>query len=308
MKQRILLLVSFICLLSFGAKAQENIKSAFEKFIKAKNVNVTKSIMEERDFTKKSLPLISKAETYNFIIKQKDRKLISEVLNAFEKDRTNKDTYLFLTHTGGHGVPTNARALFVGNDRKNAVNIGIDEMQSWQLICLIDPADYTRSHRYAYAIEWNNDPKQQQLSGKIRGRLIVTYSRIPDEVINAYTNQINTTSKVGSANSSLNDLFLKKVEEFGSYNFIRNKTEALTAFEALKTEFLKGNTTTSTGSTITMSIYTLCSWLAEKKMVDSDLRQKMRDDLTMMINRCDRTNDLGRSHIGYLELAIKALK
>ena len=66
MKQRILLLVSFICLLSFGAKAQENIKSAFEKFIKAKNVNVTKSIMEERDFTKKSLPLISKAETYNF--------------------------------------------------------------------------------------------------------------------------------------------------------------------------------------------------------------------------------------------------
>jgi hypothetical protein len=264
--------------------------------------------MEERDFTKKSLPLISKAETYNFIIKQKDRKLISEVLNAFEKDRTNKDTYLFLTHTGGHGVPTNARALFVGNDRKNAVNIGIDEMQSWQLICLIDPADYTRSHRYAYAIEWNNDPKQQQLSGKIRGRLIVTYSRIPDEVINAYTNQINTTSKVGSANSSLNDLFLKKVEEFGSYNFIRNKTEALTAFEALKTEFLKGNTTTSTGSTITMSIYTLCSWLAEKKMVDSDLRQKMRDDLTMMINRCDRNNDLGRSHIGYLELAIKALK
>lgn len=308
MKQRILLIVSFICLFSYDAMAQENIKSAFEKFIKAKNVNVTKSIMEERDFTKKSLPLISKADIYSFTIKQKNRKLINEVLNAFEKDRNNKDAYLFLTHSGGRGVPKNARALFVGNDRKNAVNIGMDEMQSWQLICLIDPADYTRSHRYAYAIEWNNDPKQQQLSGKIHGRLVVTYSRIPDEVINAYTNQINSTPKTGTGNTSLNDLFLKKVEEFGNYNFIRNKTEALTAFEALKTEFLKGNTTTPTGSTITMSIYTLCSWLAEKKMIDSDLRQKIRDDLTMMINRCDRNSDLGRSHIGYLELAIKVLK
>lgn len=308
MKQRILLIISLICLFSYGAMAQENIKSAFEKFIKAKHVNVTKSIMEERDFTKKSLPLIYKADIYNFTIKQKDRKLINEVLNAFEKDRNNKDAYLFHTHSGGHGVPTNARALFVGNNSKNAVNIGMDEMQSWQLICLIDPADFTRSHRYAYAIEWNNDPKQQQLSGKIHGRLVVTYSRIPDEVINAYTNQINSTSTTGKGNTSLNDLFLKKVEKEGNYNFISNKTEALMGFEALKNEFLKGNTTTPTGSTITMSIYTLCSWLAEKKMVDSDLRQKLRDDLKMMISRCDRKNDLGRSHIGYLELAIKALQ
>ena len=86
MKQRILLIVSLICLFSYDAMAQENIKSAFEKFIKAKNVNVTKSIMEERDFTKKSLPLISKADIYSFTIKQKNRKVSRGSTGDYQSD------------------------------------------------------------------------------------------------------------------------------------------------------------------------------------------------------------------------------
>ena len=310
MKHKFLIILFIGCLFSSVASAQENVKKAFDKFIASKNVELSKSFSEEHDLTKENRPLLSKADIYNFTIKKKHRKLIDDVLAAFEKDRNNPHVYQALTHSGGRGIPTNGRELLVGNDRKNSTYIGMDEMQSWQLLCLLDPADKTRSHRYAYAIEWNDDPKQIQLSGKIRGKLVVTYSVIPEGLLNVNPNKGKTSAKNNEENLTSQEI-ANAVYRLGitkGFSRLEDKTQMLMAFEALKTEFLKGYTISPQGGTLCMTIYALCSYIRPYLEEDVDLRQKLRDDLNMMIKKCDKNSDLGKSHIGYLELAIKCLK
>lgn len=312
MKQRTIMLVLVSFLTSNLAIAQENVKKAFETFVNSKNVEVSKSFSEERDFTKANRPLVAKADVYTFTIKKKHRKLIDEVLTAFDKDRNNPNIYQILTHTGGRGVPTNARDLLVGNERNNVVQIGMNEMQSWYLMCLLDPEDKTHSHRYAYAIEWNDDPKQIQLSGKIRGKIVVTYSVIPQEVLNNYQIQYEGSVKYEKDDSdNMNMKIAKEVSKMGlkgDFSELANSSQFLIAFEALKTEFLKGNATTQQGATLPMTIYSLCSYMRPLIDKDKDLRAKLIDDLNKMIDRCDKTSDLGISHIAYLRLAIKRLE
>ncbi|MBR5062398.1 MAG: hypothetical protein IKX24_09710 [Prevotella sp.] len=305
MKRRILTLALLGCLATMTATAQENVKNAFNEFIASKKVIVTKTISEERDFTKANRPLIAKADVYSFTLKKKDRKFIDEVLAAFEKDRSNEYVYTVLTHNGGHGVPTNARELLVGKDRKKSVYIGMNDVESWQLLCLLDPADSSRTHRYAYAIEWNDDAKQVQLTGKIRGKLVITYCVIPSDLLDAYGGK----KKDDDVSTSRIAQEVYKMGLAGKYDRFENETQILLAFNALKTEFLKGNTfNTSEGGTIAMTIYSLCSYLAPIIKDKPDLREHLRQEIGTMINVCDANTDLGKSHIGYLKLAIKALQ
>ena len=305
MKRRILTLSLLGCLATMTATAQENVKNAFNEFIASKKVTVTKTITEERNFTKANSPLIAKADVYSFTLKKKDRKLIEKVLAAFEKDRSNEYVYTVLTHNGGHGVPTNTRRLLVGNDDKNSVYIGMNDVERWQLLCLLDPADSSRSHRYAYAIEWNDDAKLVQLTGQIRGKLAITYSVIPPDLLKVYEREDKTD--VVSTGKIAKEIY--KMGLAGKYDRFENETQILLAFDALKTEFLKGNTyNTSEGGTIAMTIYSLCSYLAPIIKDKPDLRQHLVQEIGTMINVCDDNTDLGKSHIGYLKLAIKALQ
>ena len=308
MKQRIITLVLLTGLMPTIGMAQENVKKAFDKFVTSKKVEVKKTFSEERDFTKENRPLVSKADIYAFTIKKSQRKLIDEVLAAFEKDRDNKYIYSVLTHTGGHGVPTNTRELLVGNRRENSVYIGQDEMQSWQLSCLLDPADATRSHRYAYVIEWSDDPKQVYLSGKIRGRLVVTYSPIPQNVVDEYLgNAPDKAKRSASSEDIANEI--NKIAMTGKLNLLNNKAQMLTSFEALKTEFMKENTANSQrGSTIVMSIYVLCEAMAPMMKDDKDLRKQLVEEINTMCMECNPDIELGRSQMNYLTLAKKALR
>lgn len=311
MKQKTITLMLLASLFALTATAQENVKRAFDKFISSKKVSVTKTISLERDVSNESLPFVSKSEVYSFTIKKKDRKLIDEVLAAFEKDRDNANVYSILTHNGGHGIPTNGRELLVGTDRQNSVYIGMNDVESWQLLCLIDPDDASRSHRYAYAIEWNDDPKQVLLSGKIRGKLVVTYSPIPQDLIDSYLGKTKPSSDGKQDDDLSSEQIANRVYHMGlagKFDNFENETQMLMAFDALKTEFLKGNTQTREGGTLAMTIYSLCAYIAPRIKDNPDLRQHLIGELNAMINKCDMHSELGKSHIGYLKLAIKTLK
>lgn len=327
MKHKMLTLALFGSLVSTAAVAQENLEHAFEKFINSKHVTVTKSFSEERDIKQEKRPLVAKADVYTFTLKAKQKKLIDEVLAAFDKDRNNENVYLALNHTGGRGVPTNGRQLLVGNDTKNAVYIGMDEMENWQLLCLLDPADATRSHRYAYAIEWKNPP-ELTYGGMIRGKLIVTYSRIPEDVAK-YTGSVDYNTVADTVRTYKSSMTIKNPENSGSVTISRevigaaldgsleditNISQLVMGFDAMKREFLKGNAVDEiTGSTIAMGIYTVCSHIGKlmkghPQLDEPDLRQHLIDELAILKKRCDITNDLGLSHLRYLELAQKALR
>ena len=307
-----LLLCYFVAL----ASAQDNVKRAFDKFINSKKVEVVKSFSEERDIKQPNRPLVSKADVYSFTIKAKDQKLISEVVAAFEKDRNNENVYQVLNHTGGHGIPTNGRELLVGSDRKNSVYIGMQEMLSWQLMCLLDPADASRTHRYAYAIEWNDDPKARQLSKKIRGKLVVTYSIIPEDVLNPQKKD-DAVEYIGHVETDTQELAKAVAGMALSGNLDQlnaDKGQMLMAFDALKTEYCKTkNLDSQTGGTIIISLYALCSHIGNlmkdyPQTNDANLRELLQSQIDDMIRFTNHSSDLGRSHIGYLELAKKALE
>ena len=297
------------------ATAQDNVKRAFDKFINSKKVEVVKSFSEERDIKQPNRPLISKADVYTFTVKAKDQKLIQEVLAAFEKDRDNENVYQVLNHIGGRGIPTNGRQLLVGKDTKNAVYIGMDEMQSWQLLCMLDPADATRTHRYAYAIEVNDEPISIQLTKKIRGKLVVTYSVIPEDVLNPQKKD-DTAEHFDHVETDTRELAKEVAGMALSGNLDQlnaDKGQMLMAFDALKTEYCKTkNLDSQTGGTIIISLYALCSHIGNlmkdyPQTNDANLRELLQSQIDDMIRITNHSSDLGRSHIGYLELARKAL-
>ncbi len=297
------------------ATAQDNVKRAFDKFINSKKVEVVKSFSEERDIKQPNRPLISKADVYTFTLKAKDQKLIQEVLAAFEKDRDNENVYQVLNHIGGRGIPTNGRQLLVGKDTKNAVYIGMDEMQSWQLLCMLDPADATRTHRYAYAIEVNDEPISIQLTKKIRGKLVVTYSVIPDHVLTSQ--QSDATMKYDSMKGSSEEVAREMADMVlgGRLDELNaDKGQMLMAFDALKTEYCKEeNFDSRTGTTLIMTLYALCCHIGNlmkdyPQTNDPNLRELLQSQIDDMIRFTNHSSDIGKSHIGYLELAKKSLE
>ncbi|MBQ9636721.1 MAG: hypothetical protein IJV36_02335 [Prevotella sp.] len=296
--------------------AQENLEHAFSKFIESKAVTVTKSFSEERDITKANRPLIAKADVYNFMLKAKHKKLLDEVLAAFDKERNNENVYQAMNHTGGRGIPTNARQILVGNDTKNSVYIGMDERENWQVICLIDPADDTRSHRYAYAIEWNEN-LALAVGGLIRGKLVVTYSRIPTYTLSSQSATSDTQKYFGHVETDSKEIAREatgmvlsgRLDELNA-----DKGQMLLVFDALKTEYCKPeNFDSRTGTTLVMAFYAICSHIGNlmkdyPQTDDPDLRELLRSQIDDMIRITNHSSDLGRSHIGYLELAKKALQ
>ena len=302
-----------LCYFATSISAQENVIHAFYDFIDSKNVTVVKSFSEEHDITKPNHPIVSQADVYAFTLKAKHRKLIDTVLAAFEKDRYNENVYQVLNHVGGRGIPTNGRELLVGKNRKNSVYIGMNEMDNWQLMCLLDPTDETRTHRYAYAIEWNEHP-ENSIADVIKGKLVVTYSVIPEDVLTSQ--QPDAPGKYAPMKGSSEEVACEMADMVlgGRLDELNaNKGQMLMAFDALKTEYCKTeNADSRTGTTLVMTLYALCSHIGNlmkdyPQTNDANLRELLQSQIDDMIRITNHSSDLGRSHIGYLELARKAL-
>ena len=315
-----LVVTLLLCYLVTSISAQENVIHAFYDFVDSKKVTIVKSFSEEHDITKPNHPIVSQADVYAFTLKAKHRKLIDTVLAAFEKDRYNENVYQVLNHVGGRGIPTNGRELLVGKNRKNSVYIGMNEMDNWQLMCLLDPTDETRTHRYAYAIEWNEHP-ENSIADVIKGKLVVTYSVIPEDVLTSQQSDATvkyeaTVKYVPTKGSSeevareMADMVLGgRLDELNA-----DKGQLLLAFDALKTEYCKTeNFDSRTGTTLIMTLYALCSHIGNlmkgyPQTDDPNLRELLQSQLDDMIRFTNHSSDIGRTHIGYLELAKKALQ
>lgn len=315
-----LVVTLLLCYLVTSISAQENVIHAFYDFVDSKKVTVVKSFSEEHDITKPNHPIVSQADVYAFTLKAKHRKLIDTVLAAFEKDRYNENVYQVLNHIGGRGIPTNGRELLVGKNRKNSVYIGMNEMDNWQLMCLLDPTDETRTHRYAYAIEWNEHP-ENSIADVIKGKLVVTYSVIPEDVLTSQqsdaTVKYNATVKYAPTKGSSEEVAREMADMVlgGRLDELNaDKGQMLLAFDALKTEYCKTeNFDSRTGTTLIMTLYALCSHIGNlmkdyPQTNDPNLRELLRSQLDDMIRFTNHSSDIGRTHIGYLELAKKALQ
>ena len=138
-----------------------------------------KTINEMRDPYKPGRPLTSKCEMYCFTLKKKkdsyQRELLDEMLRAMETEgREDPNCYAFnsMSETSNGDIVGEKRRLMIGEDTENYIELGKDYNHFYN-VNVIDTTDATKSHRYAYAVEWREKGK------KIDVRYIVTYAKIP---------------------------------------------------------------------------------------------------------------------------------
>ena len=135
-----------------------------------------KTVSELRDYTKPGHPLQSRCEMYYFTVMKKtayQRELLDEMIRAMERaGREDANCYAVNSMIGQEKGPLPSPRLMIGENKNHYIEIGKDYDNYWN-VNAIDTADETKSHRYAYAVEWREKGKTIEL------RYIVTYARIP---------------------------------------------------------------------------------------------------------------------------------
>ncbi len=139
-------------------------------------VEVTKSLGQERNILKEGKPLKWRCDIYSFTLPKKERYLLDEMIEEFETNgRENPNCYGInsMSESKDGNRVGHERNLMVGDDPNRFVTIGKD-YTNFININILDDADTTKTHRYAYALEWRDGNK-----GATDVRYIVTYAKIP---------------------------------------------------------------------------------------------------------------------------------
>jgi hypothetical protein len=143
-------------------------------------VEVTRSLGQERDIQKEGRPLKWRCDIYSFTLPQQRRNHLGEMIDTFE-DFSHEDTNCYainsMSESSDGNRVGNARNLMIGEDPNNYVIIGKD-YTNFINVNVLDATDDTKTHRYAYALEWREAHK-----GKVDVRYIITYAKIPPTTV-----------------------------------------------------------------------------------------------------------------------------
>ncbi|MBO7069109.1 MAG: hypothetical protein J6W52_10625 [Bacteroidaceae bacterium] len=176
-----LFILASLLLASLTASAQKVIVQDLETWMSSlisraidNKVEVNKSFGQERDIQKEGTPLKWRCDIMTFTLPKKQRPLLDEMIKAFEENgHNNPNCYGINTLTAGNVQNEGRRNLMIGEDPNRYVTIG-ESSENYININILDASDTTKTHRYAYALEW-----QDGVKGKTYVRYIVTYAKIP---------------------------------------------------------------------------------------------------------------------------------
>lgn len=233
------LILASLMLVSLNASAQKVVAQDIESWMSSlisqtidNKVEVSKSLGQERDITKEGTPLKWRCDIMTFTLPKKQRSMLDEMIKAFEANGTyNPNCYGVNTLTTGNPQNEGKRNLMIGDDVSRYVTIG-EQYGNYININILDAADTTKTHRYAYALEWKEDHK-----GNVFARYIVTYAKIPSA-------QTTTVIGMGIPSNPINPFFNEMTNDDA---FIRN-------FNSLKDYYMNHELTEMTA----IGIYDLC--------------------------------------------------
>ena len=233
------LILASLMLVSLNASAQKVVAQDIESWMSSlisqtidNKVEVSKSLGQERDITKEGTPLKWRCDIMTFTLPKKQRSMLDEMIKAFEANGTyNPNCYGVNTLSTGNPQNQGKRNLMIGEDPSRYVTIG-EQYGNYINVNILDASDTTKTHRYAYALEWKEDHK-----GNVFARYIVTYAKIPSA-------QTTTIIGMGIPSNPINPFFNEMTNDDA---FIRN-------FNSLKDFYWRNNTTEVTA----VSIYELC--------------------------------------------------
>ena len=223
------LILASLMLVSLNASAQKVVAQDIESWMSSlisqtidNKVEVSKSLGQERDITKEGTPLKWRCDIMTFTLPKKQRSMLDEMIKAFEANGTyNPNCYGVNTLTTGNPQNEGKRNLMIGDDVSRYVTIG-EQYGNYININILDAADTTKTHRYAYALEWKEDHK-----GNVFARYIVTYAKIPTTIIGEGipSNQIGYITEKAN-----DDAFIRNFNSLKDYYFNhQTKTTAVTA-------------------------------------------------------------------------------
>ena len=188
MKTTRLFMLLWTVSLTVGAQNRD-VEQAIRDFLSTPGLTTSESIIRERNLSQSGNPMKSMCEVWEFTC---DANLASDIehLSALMAANSSSERcYYVKTHTPGS---TEWHDILVGDNPKHLVELGRSERSRYTIVNFIDTLDSTKSHRYAYALEWQeqNTPfKLKEQNGKLikipvtektlKGKVVMTYARIP---------------------------------------------------------------------------------------------------------------------------------
>lgn len=243
------LILASLMLVSLNASAQKVVAQDIESWMSSlisqtidNKVEVSKSLGQERDITKEGTPLKWRCDIMTFTLPKKQRSMLDEMIKAFEANGTNNpNCYGVNTLTTGNPQNQGKRNLMIGDDPSRYVTIG-EQYGNYINVNILDASDTTKTHRYAYALEWKEDHK-----GNVFARYIVTYAKIPSAQTTTVigmgipSNPINPFSN----EMTLDDAFIRNFNSLKDYYMNHELTEkiAVAVYELCKLGVRFGNFT-----------------------------------------------------------------
>ena len=275
-------------LLATSASAQnwtlEELPSMLQKEY---GLTLKKSINIERDILKEGRPLKSRADIYTFVLTAKQQeKILPGLQEAFEEaGKQDPNCYGINTMNDLTGKES-LRNLMIGDNPEQYIVIGKD-YNNYVNVNFLDAEDSTKTHRYAYALEWREMQGTSE-KGSLEVRYIVTYAKIPTSQPSV---KYNASMKVSSPLGGF----------FTDEDLLRND-KILLLFDGLKQQYESGQNKLLNAT----AIYHFCKKTRESgffnvKGTQEELEQ-LKDEVITLYNK---ETDPACDH--YLKLAIEEL-
>ncbi len=183
-------LTLLLWVISFTAGAQNrNVEQAIRDFLASPELTISESIVRERDLNQPGNPMKSMCEVWEFTCNTKMAGSIEHLSSLLKSNSSSEHCYYVKTHTPGS---TDWHDILVGNNPKQVIELGRSKNCHYTIVNFLDTLDATMSHRYAYALEWQELDipfKLKEQNGKLiktpvtektyKGKVVITYARIP---------------------------------------------------------------------------------------------------------------------------------
>ena len=304
--QKSLLLASLL-LVSSAVSAQKVITQDLETWMNSlisraidNKVEVSKSFGQERDIQKEGTPLKWRSDIMSFTLPKKQRPLLDEMIKAFEANgHDNPNCYSINTLTTGNPQNEGMRNLMIGDDPNRYITIGQD-YNNYINVNILDANDTTKTHRYAYALEWREQSCTSE-RGSLDVRYIITYAKIPT----SYTATIQYPSS--DLANAVRDM-IKNGRELWGRDFadgdLLSNDNILLLFSKMKQQYLNGDNREFNA----ISIFLLCKRAREfgffKEEGAKALLGQLKNEVRELVNM--GSND--KAVLYYLQRALVELE
>lgn len=276
-------------LLATSASAQNRTLEELPSMLqKEYGLTLKRSINIEQDILREGRPLKSRADIYAFTLTAKQReKILPTLQEAFvEAGKDDPNCYSVNTMNDLTGKETQ-RNLIIGDTQEQYITIGKD-YNNYVNVNFLDAEDSTKTHRYAYALEWREMQGTTE-KGSIEARFIITYAKIPTAQISV---KYNASMKVSSPLGRF----------FTDEDLLRND-KILLLFDGLKQQYESGQNKLLNAT----AIYHFCKMTRESgffnvKGTQAELGQLKDEVITLHNKETDPACDY------YLKLAIEELE